>query len=61
MDMTIELTRDEIEELEQALNSYLSDLRMEIAGTDSYEFRQALKQRKAALDHVLGRLTAPAK
>jgi hypothetical protein len=56
--MTIELTREQEEELEMALSSYLSDLRMEIADTDSYDFRQALKQRKTLLNQVLERLTA---
>jgi hypothetical protein len=30
---------------------------MEIADTDSYDFRQGLKQRKATLQKVLGALT----
>jgi hypothetical protein len=56
MSMTIELTQAEVQELERVLASYLSDLRMEIAGTDSYDFRQALKERKVTLSHVLERL-----
>ena len=43
----------------EALESYLSDLRMEIADTDSYDFRQGLKRRKATLLKVLDAL-APA-
>jgi len=50
----IDLTPDEQSELRTALDSYLSDLRMEIADTDSYDFRVGLKKRKAALEKVLG-------
>lgn len=52
----IDLTPDEQSELRTALESYLSDLRMEIADTDSYDFRAGLKKRKAALEKVLGEL-----
>jgi hypothetical protein len=51
--MTLELTSTEAEELRKALESYLSDLRIEIAGTDSWDFRQALKERKVVLNRVL--------
>jgi hypothetical protein len=56
MSMTIELTQAEAQELERALASYLSDLRMEIAATDGYDFRQALKERRVTLSHLLERL-----
>jgi hypothetical protein len=52
----IDLTPDEQSELRTALESYLSDLRMEISHTDSYDFRKELKERKAALEKVLGAL-----
>ena len=52
----IDLTPDEQSELRTALESYLSDLRMEIADTDSYDFRVGLKKRKAALEKVIGAL-----
>ncbi len=52
----LELTDEEIDELQSTLGSYLSDLRMEIAGTDNWEFRQALKRREMLLDRVLERL-----
>ena len=51
--MMLELTPNEAEELGQALESYLSDLRIEIAGTDSWDYRQALKGRKNLLSQVL--------
>jgi hypothetical protein len=49
----IDLTPEEQSELRTALESYLSDLRMEISHTDSYDFRKELKERKAALEKVL--------
>ena len=54
--MTLELTRAEVDELRGALGSYLSELRMEIADTDSYDYRQGLKARRTVLSGVLARL-----
>jgi hypothetical protein len=51
--MTLQLTPNEAQALGEALESYLSELRMEIAGTDRWDFRQALKERKKTLNHVL--------
>ena len=45
----VELTPRERELVVRALENYLSDLRMEIASTDSQDFRETLKERKAAL------------
>lgn len=52
----ITIDAEEAQYLATALRSYLSDLRMEVAGTDSYEFREALKKQEAALSHVLEQL-----
>lgn len=57
--MTLELTRREAEELVKALESYLSELRMEIAGTDSWDYRQDLKERKVVLNQLLQQVQAP--
>jgi hypothetical protein len=57
--MTLELTRREAEELGKILKSYLSELRMEIAGTDSWDYRQGLKERKVVLNQVLQQVQAP--
>jgi hypothetical protein len=51
--MTLELTQAETSELRTALGSYLGELGTEIAGTDSWDFRQALKGRRAVLRQVL--------
>lgn len=49
----LNLTPDEVETLRQVLDSYLSDLRMEIADTDRQDFREMLKERKGVLMKVL--------
>lgn len=55
----IEITDEDAAILRSALEAYLSDLRMEIADTDSQDFREMLKERKAALRRVLDRLGSP--
>jgi hypothetical protein len=52
----LELTPEEAETLGMVLDSYLSDLRMEIADTDRMEFRDMLKARKEVLVKVLDAL-----
>ncbi len=54
--LDLDLTGDEIDELRHVLESYLSDLRMEIADTDSFDFRAMLKQRKQVITKVLDAL-----
>ncbi len=54
--VSIELTAKEVDMLRLILSSYLSDLRMEISGTDSMDFREGLKEREAFLKKVLQRL-----
>ncbi|MDW7712337.1 MAG: hypothetical protein SCH98_17865 [Deferrisomatales bacterium] len=54
----VELTESEAATLQDVLDSYLSDLRMEIADTDRMDFREELKGRKKVLEDVLGRLAA---
>jgi hypothetical protein len=52
----IELTEAEAATLQDVLESYLSDLRMEIADTDRMEFREELKAKKKVVEDVMGRL-----
>jgi hypothetical protein len=54
----IELTSKEAERLGEVLESYLSDLRMEIADTDDKSFRDGLKDKEAFLGRMLERLGA---
>ena len=59
----LELSEDERQVLEEVLEAAASDLRMEIANTDSYDFRQMLKSRKQTLRKVLaaiGEASGPA-
>jgi hypothetical protein len=47
--LQLDLSTKELAILEEVLESYLSDLRMEIANTDSMDFRDMLKERKAVV------------
>jgi uncharacterized protein (DUF58 family) len=51
-------TPQEAEEVRLALESSLADLSLEIRHTDRYEFREALKARRAVLQEALRRLNA---
>jgi hypothetical protein len=52
----LDLTSEEVEKLRFVLESYLSDLRMEIRDTDSRDFRTGLKEREAFLKKLLQQL-----
>ena len=52
----IDLKPDEARMLREVLESYLSDLRMEIAGTESVNFRENLKKTEAFLKELIPRL-----
>jgi hypothetical protein len=54
----ITLTLEEAATLREVLASYVSELRMEIANTDSMDFRENLKQKKEVLNRVIGQLGA---
>lgn len=49
----LDLNPRELGIVQHVLESYLSDLRMEIADTDLLAFRERLKERKAVLIRVL--------
>ena len=51
--INLDLTKEENDILAMVLESYLSDLRMEIADTDSMDFRESLKKKKDVLMKVL--------
>lgn len=53
----LELTEEEAERLRDLCDVALSDLRMEIAGTDSMEFRERLKQDAGFLRSLIHRLS----
>lgn len=50
------LTDEEAGTLKKALETYLSDLRMEIADTDAQDFRENLKQEKSVITRLLEQL-----
>jgi hypothetical protein len=52
----VQLTPEESSALRQALQSYLSDLRMEIADTDNPAYRRDLREEREALESVAQKL-----
>ncbi|MBO8154801.1 hypothetical protein [Thermovirga sp.] len=54
--MKLEMTDEELELLRELLSFTLSELRMEIADTDSASYREKLKERKALLAGLLEKL-----
>jgi hypothetical protein len=56
--LAVQLDANERAILENVLESTLSDLRMEIRETDSLDFRDMLKDRKAVIGKLLDALRA---
>ncbi len=56
MTTTLALNADGVGHLRFILNSYLSDLRMEIADTEQHEFRETLKRREEFIKKLLATL-----
>jgi hypothetical protein len=54
--MTIDLDAREADMLREVCESALSDVRMEVAGTESQNFRESLKRREEFLGSLLDRL-----
>ena len=54
----LKLTNDEAKTLHSVLTEYLSDLRMEIANTDSFDFREDLKRTETLLKRLIADLEA---
>jgi hypothetical protein len=54
--MELPLNTDEAQLLHRILTTTLSNLRMEISNTDSYDFRQALKQDEVMIRDLIARL-----
>ena len=55
---TITFSDEEADVVRHALTAYLSDLRMEVHATDSYDMREELKHEEALLNRVLKALGA---
>jgi len=54
---TVELTAQEAQAVAKALRSYLSELRVEISGTERMKMREELKGEEVILEAVVARLT----
>lgn len=54
--MDITLTAEEAQLLKKILESFLSDLRMEVADTEKYEWRKELQKDEEAIKALLARL-----
>ena len=52
----LELTSDEALLLKEILQSYLGDLRMEIAGTDLQSFRDKLRKNEEVIKRIIDHL-----
>ena len=59
--MDVALSEQESTALQQALRSYLSDLRMEIVDTDNAEFKRGLRSERELLEGVVARLDTASK
>jgi hypothetical protein len=55
--VTVEFTAEEVQELGATLEEIISDLRMEIADTDSADFRESLHRRKDLLTGLYRKVT----
>ncbi|HET7451799.1 MAG TPA: hypothetical protein VFL12_03610 [Thermoanaerobaculia bacterium] len=55
--MTIDLSAPEADMLRETCESALSELRMEIAGTEDQPFRERLKRREEFLNTLLEKLS----
>ncbi len=53
---TLNLSSEQAETLARVLEDYVSDLRMEVANTDSQEFRDDLKKKELFLKDLLRQL-----
>lgn len=54
--MQLELDDQEQDTLEDVLKSYLSDLRLEVAGTEQMKLREQLKGQEVLIKQILGKL-----
>jgi hypothetical protein len=55
---SIEFTTEELELLRRMLKRGVNEMELEIAHTDTHEFKQMLKHRKDVLEHLVGKTEA---
>jgi len=56
MNRTIQLAEEDAEILRSVLEEYISELRMEVANTDSMDFREDLKRKEEILKSLVNQL-----
>lgn len=56
MSRTIQIAEEEAEVLRSVHEEYISELRMEVANTDSMDFREELKRKEAVLKAMVKQL-----
>jgi hypothetical protein len=56
MNRTIQLAEQEAQLLQSVLEEYISELRMEVANTDSMDFREDLKRKEEILKSLVNQL-----
>jgi|WetSurMetagenome_2_1015567.scaffolds.fasta_scaffold863737_2 hypothetical protein len=56
----LNLTADDLKNVIEALERYVSDLSMEIADTDTMEYRDKLKSQRISIDKVIDQLKVKA-
>lgn len=54
--MNTGFTNEELTVLEDVIKEYLTELRMEIADTEDYDYRQNLKRKAELLQVIVGKL-----
>ena len=54
--MELALNQNEAASLKRILSYYLSELRMEVGGTESYDMRESLKADEEFIKKLLGKL-----
>jgi len=54
--MELALNQNEASSLKRILTYYLSELRMEVGGTESYDMRESLKADEEFIKRLLGKL-----
>jgi hypothetical protein len=52
----LELTGEELNVLRETLNNHVEEMRVELAHTDTHEFKKILKHRLEVLEHINSQL-----
>ena len=58
MDIELKLDKEDAEALQQVLEAYLSELRLEIGATDSFDYRSGLHKQEDRIKRMLATLNS---